>query len=199
MKPVFEKGPEGGQCLKMVDVWACELRSRWKLKSNDFWAILRSPENFKIFRRQKKYFFRVQKILRNFFSKKVFENFDFFWKSNISLKKIINFFWTRIFEFKKFPFFYFWKSQYFSDFEKMLDFFLEKNEKSVRIFFWTRKKYFFVGEKFWNFCGISEHVETPKIQIFSPIRLLRNERRPYHFITPPQSTISISLFILNRI
>ena len=64
-------------------------------------------------------------------------------------------------------------------------FFSKKVKKVCENFFELEKNIFFVGEKFWNFCGISEHVETPKIQIFSPIRLFRNERRPYHSLTPP--------------
>ena len=68
-----------------------------------------------------------------------------------------DFFWTRNSSSKIFVFFILENPNIFQISKKCWIFFRKKCAK----FFWTRKNNFFVGENFWNFCGISEHVETP--------------------------------------
>ena len=119
-----------------------------------FWD---STKMSKIFADKKIIFFEFKKkshtFFFTFFEKKI-QHFFKIWKIlGFSKIKKTNTFWTQILSSQKFRVFYFWKFQYFSDFGKMLDFF---SRKMCAKKFWTRKKYFFVGEKFWNFQDTSE-------------------------------------------
>ena len=119
----------------MVAVRFWEVGLGWKLRFTGFPVVLRFHKNFKIFRRQKKLFFSSTKFFRTPFSRKNPTFFRNLKNIGIFKNKKIEIVWTRKFEFKKIWFFYSWKSQYFSDFEKMLDFFSKKVKISQKFFF----------------------------------------------------------------
>ena len=118
-----------------------------------FWD---STKISKFFADKKNIFFRVQKFSAHFFREK---NPTFFRNlKNIGIfKNKKNTFFELEFRVQIFCFLFFWKFQYFSDFKK---YWIFSRKKWAKIF-WTRKNIFFVGEKNWFFCGISEHLKTP--------------------------------------
>ena len=102
------------------------IRSTWKLKSEGFWDVLRSPENFKIFHRQKIKKFRDQKFFAHFFREKNPTFFEIWKILEFSRIKKTEFFWTRISSSKNFRFFIFENSNIFQISKKCWIFFSKK-------------------------------------------------------------------------
>ena len=127
---------------------------------------------------------------------KIFEkNVRKFWlflKSNISLKKIIKIFWTRIFEFKKNDYFFkrnIWLSKKVKIFENCF-------RKKVAQNFFNSKKLFFCRWIFLKIFRIPQNTWKPRKSQFSaqsshPVSICALQL----FRTPPHRTLSVYVFI----
>ena len=130
----------GGGSLKVFSVPFSGEWPDWaeNLDLRGFQASWDSTKFFNFFT-DKNIFSSSKNCSHTFFEKKIQHFFEIWKILGFSKIKKTNTFWTRILSSQKFRFFYFWKFQYFSDFEKMLDFF----EKKSNIFS--------KSEKYWNF------------------------------------------------
>ena len=99
------------------------------------------PQKFQILSSTKNIFFSSSKIFWHTFSKMFFGNFDFFWKSNIFRKKIINIFLTHNFRVQNFWLF----------FRKICDF--QKSQKNR-----------FVLGKVWHIKQFTDPRLVPKVK-----------------------------------